>query len=127
MKVCPFCDLPTNRVVHATKHCVVVRDLYPVSRGHTLIVPKRHIGRFGEATEAERRDLLETLEWTRVQLVEDLAPDGFNIGINDGEAAGQTVAHLHVHLIPRFHGDCVDPRGGIRWIFPDKADYWTAK
>ncbi len=54
-------------------------------------------------------------------------PDGFNIGINDGEAAGQTVPHLHLHLIPRFTGDVPEPRGGIRWIFPDKADYWSGR
>ena len=127
MKVCPFCDLPIERVVLATGHSVVIRDLYPVSPGHTLIVPKRHIARFGEATDVERHDLLEALELTRAQLLKEFAPDGFNIGINDGEAAGQTIPHLHVHLIPRFRGDCADPRGGIRWIFPDKAVYWTRK
>jgi len=71
--------------------------------------------------------LLEALYAAKEDLDRSLRPDGYNVGINDGEAAGQTIAHLHVHIIPRFSGDQPDPRGGIRWIFPDKADYWSRK
>jgi diadenosine tetraphosphate (Ap4A) HIT family hydrolase len=77
-----------------------------------------------EATIEEQAALFEVLAAARKQLQDDLRPDGFNIGINDGAAAGQTVMHLHIHLIPRYAGDQPDPRGGVRWIFPDKAAYW---
>lgn len=68
--------------------------------------------------------LLRMLNNAKIHLANSFNPDGFNIGINDGMAAGQTIMHLHIHLIPRYHGDCPDPRGGVRWIFPDKAVYW---
>jgi diadenosine tetraphosphate (Ap4A) HIT family hydrolase len=71
--------------------------------------------------------MLELLTRMRQMLLEERNPDGFNIGINDGVAAGQTVMHLHIHLIPRYAGDQPDPRGGVRWIFPEKADYWTSR
>ncbi len=124
---CPFCSLPESRIVKASAHGVVIRDAYPVSPGHTLIIPRRHMGSFFELTPAERDDLLGLMEWARTELQETRKPDGFNIGINDGPAAGQTVPHLHIHLIPRYRGDRADPRGGVRWIFPDKADYWTPR
>ncbi len=98
-------------------------DGYPISPGHTLIVPKRHIASLFEATLEEQQALLMTLNEARSLLQQEYQPDGFNIGINDGEAAGQTVGHLHIHLIPRYRGDCADPRGGIRWLFPEKAEY----
>jgi diadenosine tetraphosphate (Ap4A) HIT family hydrolase len=113
--------------LYSTDLGLVIRDAYPVSPGHTLILPKRHIASFFETTEAERKDLLELLERTRDELQSKHKPDGFNIGINDGRAAGQTVMHLHIHLIPRYAGDREDPRGGVRWIFPDKADYWSTR
>jgi diadenosine tetraphosphate (Ap4A) HIT family hydrolase len=106
-------------------HAVAIRDGFPVSEGHTLIIPIRHIASLFEATVEEQAALLELLAQARQQLQEELKPDGFNIGINDGSAAGQTVMHLHIHLIPRYAGDQPDPRGGVRWIFPDKAAYWN--
>ena len=106
--------------------CVVL-DGYPVSRGHTLVIPKRHVGSFFELEGNERDDILSMLDQAKTHLNAEYAPDGYNIGINDGPAAGQTVPHLHVHLIPRYRGDQDDPRGGVRWIFPEKADYWTSK
>ena len=106
--------------------CVVL-DGYPVSRGHTLVIPKRHVGSFFELGGEERDDILSMLDQARTRLNAEYAPDGYNIGINDGPAAGQTVPHLHIHLIPRYRGDQDDPRGGVRWIFPEKADYWTSK
>ena len=124
---CPFCTLPPERVIHRNRSSVVIRDGFPVSAGHTLIIPHRHIGSFFELTTLERDDLLALLDWAKQQLSEQLAPDGWNIGINDGAAAGQTVPHLHIHLIPRFHGDMPDPRGGVRWVIADKADYWSKR
>jgi diadenosine tetraphosphate (Ap4A) HIT family hydrolase len=104
---------------------LVIRDGFPVSPGHTLIIPRRHVGSFFETTAEERTDLLILLDRAQVQLATQLRTDGFNIGINDGPAAGQTVPHLHIHLIPRFMGDQPDPRGGVRWVLPEKARYWT--
>ena len=104
-----------------------MRDGFPVSMGHTLIIPKRHVGSFFEITDEERADLLVLLNKAKVVIQEEFNPDGYNIGINDGPAAGQTVPHLHLHLIPRYKGDRNDPRGGVRWIIPEKADYWSQK
>jgi len=101
-----------------------IADGFPVSRGHCLIIPKRHFSSMFEATAEERSALWDLVEKTRQHLLSEYGPDGFNIGINDGEAAGQTVMHLHIHLIPRYSGDADDPRGGVRWIMPDKAPYW---
>jgi len=93
--------------------------------GHTLIIPKRHVESFFDCNPDEKADILQALEEAKVALDKEFAPDGYNIGINDGETAGQTVMHLHIHLIPRYKGDSKDPRGGVRWIFPEKAKYWS--
>jgi diadenosine tetraphosphate (Ap4A) HIT family hydrolase len=106
---------------------VVIRDGFPVSPGHTLVISRRHVGSFFELSDAERADLMALLERAKSGLDGQFQPQGYNVGINDGAAAGQTVPHLHIHLIPRYRGDRPDPRGGVRWIFPDKADYWTRR
>ena len=106
---------------------VLIRDGYPVSPGHSLVIPKRHVSSFFDATEVEQSAMLALLDHAKAQLDAELKPDGFNIGINDGQAAGQTVPHLHLHLIPRYTGDQQDPRGGVRWVIPGKADYWSAR
>ena len=98
-----------------------------MSPGHTLVIPRRHVASFFESTKEERAALLALLDAAREGLDRELRPDGYNIGVNDGAAAGQTVPHLHIHLIPRFSGDKQDPRGGVRWIIPDKADYWSRR
>lgn len=121
---CPFCSLDAEKIVIRNDHALACRDGFPVSPGHTLVLPHRHVASFFDLTDEERAALFDLLASARRALVEELGPHGFNIGINDGEAAGQTVGHLHVHLIPRFEGDAPDPRGGVRWIFPDKAAYW---
>jgi diadenosine tetraphosphate (Ap4A) HIT family hydrolase len=122
---CPFCQLPPERIDFANQHGMVIRDAFPVSPGHTLIIPRRHVGSFFEIDTPERDGLMTLLEEAKRRLDKEFKPDGYNIGINDGAAAGQTVPHLHIHLIPRYTGDQGDPRGGIRWIIPDKADYWS--
>ena len=121
---CPFCALTNRRIVATNDLAVAVRDEYPVSPGHTLIVPKRHSGSFFAISVEERKAMLELLDAAKAALDVEFQPDGYNIGINDGAAAGQTVAHLHMHLIPRYAGDRPDPRGGVRWILPEKAKYW---
>jgi diadenosine tetraphosphate (Ap4A) HIT family hydrolase len=122
---CPFCQLPPERVVGGNEHGLILRDAYPVSPGHTLIIPRRHMGSFFELTPEERDGLLALLDQAREALQNSQPkPDGYNIGINDGPAAGQTVPHLHIHLIPRYAGDMADPRGGVRWVMAEKARYW---
>lgn len=121
---CPFCDLPDERVLASNEFGLTVRDAYPISPGHTLLIPRRHVGSFFELTTQERQALLNLLDEAKHALDAEYRPDGYNIGINDGAAAGQTIAHLHIHLIPRYKGDKDDPRGGIRWLIPEKARYW---
>ena len=92
-----------------------------------LVIPKRHIPSFFDLTDDEHSEIRELLIQSKERVELEYSPDGWNIGVNDGPAAGQTVGHLHFHLIPRYFGDREDPRGGIRWIFPDKADYWSQR
>lgn len=124
---CPFCSLAPGRVVEENDHAVWIYDGFPVSPGHSLIIPKRHVGSFFDINMSERLAMLALLDKAKEAIENEFHPDGFNIGINDGSAAGQTVPHLHLHLIPRFNGDVKDARGGIRWVIPDKADYWSAR
>jgi diadenosine tetraphosphate (Ap4A) HIT family hydrolase len=122
---CPFCKLPNNKKQDSNAHGWAVRDMFPVSPGHTLVVPHRHVASFFDLTTPERDGLMALVERAKAVLDEELHPDGYNIGINDGAVAGQTVPHVHIHLIPRFSGDVPDPRGGVRWVLPDKAKYWA--
>lgn len=122
---CPFCALPAERILLLADEALVIRDAFPVSPGHTLVVPRRHIGSFFELTDAERACMVELLAQAKAELDLSFQPHGFNIGINEGAAAGQTVQHLHLHLIPRYLGDVPDPRGGVRWVMPGKAKYWV--
>lgn len=123
-KPCTFCTLPPERIIDSNDLALVIRDGYPVSPGHTLVIPKRHIGSWFEITAEEQSAMLDLLGRAKAVLGEEFKPDGYNIGINDGPTAGQTVPHLHMHLIPRYKGDLEDPRGGVRWIIPGKAKYW---
>lgn len=123
-KICPFCTFGPAHVILANDDAFAIYDGFPLTAGHMLILPKRHIASLFEATQEERNALFDLLGEARGVVQEEFGPDGFNIGINDGPAAGQTVMHLHIHLIPRYLGDVPDPRGGVRWIFPEKAVYW---
>ena len=98
-------------------------DKYPVSPGHLLIITKRHVADFFDTTIEERQSLNNLLEEAKKILEREYSPDGYNIGVNCGEAAGQTIMHLHIHLIPRFRGDIDNPRGGVRGVIPDKRIY----
>jgi diadenosine tetraphosphate (Ap4A) HIT family hydrolase len=121
---CPFCHLPEERVFLATDTTLAVLDAYPIAEGHALVIPKRHVASVFELPAPEFAALWLHLATVRKVLAKQYKPDAFNIGVNDGAAAGQTVAHAHVHVIPRRIGDVPDPRGGIRWIIPEKAKYW---
>ena len=124
-KSCAFCTLPPERIIDSNDLALVIRDGFPISQGHTLIIPKRHTGSFFDTSEEEKLALFELIERAKLKIDKEFHPDSYNIGINDGPAAGQTVPHLHIHLIPRYKGDQEDPRGGVRWIIPSKAKYWA--
>jgi diadenosine tetraphosphate (Ap4A) HIT family hydrolase len=121
---CPFCNLPRDRVLFENELAIAFRDGFPVSKGHTLVIPKRHVDSFFDTTPEEQAAVLQLVGKARVDLDSRYHPAGYNIGINDGTAAGQTVMHMHLHLIPRYEGDRADPRGGVRWVLSNKAAYW---
>lgn len=125
--ICPFCPPPTDHVLIERPLAFLKRDGHPVSKGHVLIIPRRHVATFFETTPEERLAMIELLDEAKALLDREHQPDGYNIGVNNGAAAGQTIMHVHLHIIPRYLGDKTDPRGGIRWIFPEKAAYWTKK
>lgn len=122
---CPFCQLRDDQCVVVTPHIRAFRDQFPVSKGHTLIIPQRHVASIFDLHDDELQSIWSAVAQVRQQLQQEFKPDAFNIGVNDGAAAGQTVLHAHVHVIPRYAGDVPDPRGGVRWIIPSKADYWS--
>jgi diadenosine tetraphosphate (Ap4A) HIT family hydrolase len=124
-KPCPFCPPKDHEILATHALAVAVSDSFPLTRGHALVVPRRHVASFFELTAEERHAMLGLLDRAKAVIDSKHAPDAYNIGINDGAAAGQTVMHVHMHLIPRYKGDVDDPRGGVRWIFPRKADYWN--
>jgi diadenosine tetraphosphate (Ap4A) HIT family hydrolase len=120
---CPFCNPSAGDVIAENNLCYARYDSYPVSPGHLLIIPFRHVAGFFDATDEEQQALLSLIRDCRRLLDERFHPDGYNIGVNVGEAAGQTVMHLHVHLIPRYSGDVENPRGGVRGVIPEKRIY----
>ena len=122
---CPFCNPAPQRVVIEGVAAMALWDSYPLNPGHVLIVPRRHVASWFETTAAERDEMLRLADDARRIVAEKHRPNAFNLGINDGPEAGQTVPHLHLHLIPRYSGDVPDPRGGVRWIIPDRAPYWN--
>jgi diadenosine tetraphosphate (Ap4A) HIT family hydrolase len=121
---CPFCTLPRDRLVLESALALAIHDGFPVSPGHTLIVPRRHVASFFETTPEEQAAMLKLLTLAKIDLDQRFRPAGYNVGVNDGRAAGQTVMHVHIHLVPRYPGDRDDPRGGVRWVLPEKAAYW---
>ncbi len=120
----PFYPVVRERLILETRRCVAFLDTSPVSKGHTLVIGKTVTASLFDLSLDAQADLWETVRRAREILMERFHPDGFNIGLNDGAAAGQTVAHAHMHIIPRYLHDVPDPRGGIRWIIPAKARYW---
>jgi diadenosine tetraphosphate (Ap4A) HIT family hydrolase len=123
MDVSPFLQLPPERWVASNALAFAVRDAFPVSPGHTLLVPRRLVVTWFEATREEQHALLDLLDEVKRALDAELQPAGYNVGFNAGAAAGQTVMHLHVHVIPRYAGDMADPRGGVRGVIPGKQRY----
>ncbi len=120
---CPFCTVAENRIIEQDSHALVIADTFPVSRGHTLIIPRRHAADFLELARAEVESIYHLARLVRERLDRELQPQGYNIGVNIGAAAGQTVMHAHMHLIPRFSLDVADPVGGVRNVIPGKGRY----
>lgn len=120
---CAFCGLQERSTFSLFQHCFAIPDAYPVSLGHTLIIPYEHTEHWFTAAPEVQFDVLNALHKVKSELDECYKPDGYNIGMNCGTAAGQTIAHLHVHLIPRYKGDMPDPRGGVRGVLPEKQKY----
>lgn len=120
----PFYPIARERLILETRRCVAFLDTSPASKGHALVIAKSVTASLFDLSLDVQAELWETVRRAREILMERFHPDGFNIGLNDGAAAGQTVAHAHVHIIPRYLHDVPDPRGGIRWILPARARYW---
>ena len=120
---CPFCAMPAERIVEAREHAFAVLDAYPVSPGHTLAIARRHVPDVFDLTADEIADILRLIRSARDRIDRTLRPTGYNIGVNIGRDAGQTVMHVHIHVIPRYPGDCEDPPGGVRGVKPGKARY----
>jgi len=120
---CIFCNLPKEKVIDENDLAVAFYDAYPVNEGHVLIIPKRHVETYFDATQDEKNAISLLLARAKEKLDERFHPDGYNIGVNVGAAAGQTIFHLHVHLIPRYAGDVPDPRGGVRKIKKSLVPY----
>ena len=124
MNDCVFCNLDESRIEIENDLALSFKDLYPVTNGHTLVIPKRKVQSFFDLTEEETAAMFELLHLQKEDLKnKDSSITGFNIGINDGEDAGQTIMHCHIHLIPRRSGDMEDPRGGVRGVIPEKQYY----
>jgi diadenosine tetraphosphate (Ap4A) HIT family hydrolase len=121
---CPFCapDLPST--VSSSAHAAAIPDAYPVTEGHLLVIPRRHVESVFDLDEAEQADLWSLVARVRDELRRRPGVVACTVGVNDGPAAGQIVRHAHVHVIPRREGDVPDPRGGVRWVIPERAAYW---
>lgn len=119
---CIFCSNQLN-VIKENQHAFAIYDKYPVSKGHVLIITKRHVDNFFETSIEERLAINELIDDCKKLIDEAYSPDGYNIGINCGESAGQTIFHVHTHLIPRYEDDMMDPRGGVRGVIPEKRIY----
>ncbi|QNF29960.1 HIT family protein [Metabacillus elymi] len=118
---CIFCYM--NEIIFENNLAQAFFDKYPVTKGHLLIIPKRHVENYFDLTSEEKQAIDDLLFKGKKLLDQQLKPDGYNIGINNGEAAGQTIFHVHVHLIPRYRGDMKEPRGGVRGVIPEKRMY----
>ena len=124
---CPFCALfRGDDAPPPGRQAIAIPDGFPLNPGHHLVIPRRHEADFFALTPAEMAAVMSLVSETRTRIERDHRPDGFNVGVNVGHAGGQTIGHVHVHVIPRFEGDVADPRGGVRWLIPDRAVYWES-
>lgn len=120
---CIFCNPDEEDIVLKNVHGYARYDGFPVSPGHLLVIPYRHVSNLFELTDEEIGGLWSLVKEGREFLDEKYHPDGFNVGVNVGETAGQSIFHVHIHLIPRYLGDVEDPKGGVRGVIPGKMRY----
>ena len=120
-KECIFCQMKDYILENELAYAIY--DKYPVGKGHMLFIPKRHVKNFFDITKEEREAIFELIDEGKKLLDKKYSPDSYNVGINCGEHAGQTIMHVHVHLIPRYIGDMKDPTGGVRGVIPYKMKY----
>ena len=120
---CPFCHIKPEDILAEDEHCFAIYDKYPVSKGHALIITRRHVTDAFGLTPDERYSCWNLISDLKKTISAEHNPDGWNIGMNCGQAAGQTVFHFHCHLIPRYEGDMEDPRGGVRHAVEGKGYY----
>lgn len=121
---CPFCSqIPKEEILLENRLAYVIFDRFPVNQGHILVIPRDHTENFFLLSDEQRVACMDLLKEAMIIISDRFHPDGFNVGINIGEAAGQTISHVHIHLIPRYKGDVPSPRGGVRGVIPDKRDY----
>jgi len=121
---CPFCTLPAGRITAENEHAFCLLDGFPLTEGHMLVVPRRHVANLFDLGEQELAAVWRLVAEVHNRLRASDDVHGVNVGLNDGRAAGQTIEHAHVHVIPRREGDVPDPRGGVRWVLPERARYW---
>jgi diadenosine tetraphosphate (Ap4A) HIT family hydrolase len=119
----PFVNFPDEKKLHIGKHFFIIEDSYPVSPGHLLIISKKSKKDYFELSLEEQIELNSMINISKNLIMEKHTPDGYNIGMNCGESAGQTVFHFHCHVIPRYRGDMENPRGGVRHCVEGKGDY----
>lgn len=122
MKDCPFCN-DIDSIIDESEYWYAIYDKYPVSEGHVLLITKRHISSFFDLTSEETAELHNMIKRIKRKLDDKYFPNGYNIGVNCGRAAGQTIPHCHIHIIPRYDNDANDPTGGVRGVIPNKQKY----
>ena len=124
MEDCLFCNFDNHELIEEGKYCYARRDGYPVSEYHTLIIPKRHVASYFDLEEPELLDMHQMLVKMKARIEEwDATVSGFNVGVNAGKDAGQSIFHVHMHLMPRRKGDIENPQGGVRGVIPSKRSY----
>ena len=124
---CLFCHPEDDEIIAEAQHALLIRDSFPVSDGHCLVIPRRHIRTFFDCTAQENQDFYDLIQEAKRYVELSFSPDGYNIGCNNEVAAGQSVFHLHIHVIPRYLGDVENPRGGVRNVIPQNARYNLAE
>lgn len=124
MDKCVFCEsVSADRIIYEDSTWIAILDGFPVSKGHTILIPKRHCETFFDLNDVENGTVIATINVVKTILDTKYSPNGYNIGVNCGKSAGQTIPHCHIHIIPRYEGDVEDPRGGIRGCIPNRMKY----
>ena len=124
---CPFCSIDPQRIAFANDLFIAIWDAFPVNEGHLLLVPRAHKSNWAALTAAERSAIWSAIADAQTLIADQFHPRGFNVGYNEGIAAGQTILHFHLHIIPRYDGDVADPRGGIRHVVPARGNYLVSE